>query len=290
MYIPEKQLNIEHVQGHLPISIGTALAIQRLFGMDDDGQKSGTYTDQSKTLTDLWVNIDTVCRNLLNSIPDHRGLVIDETHLAQELLYEIDRIVDIVRALKPNLVVTFYKADYKGLEATYPHAKHRTLTTDSQKSYKRVQDLVTGEIHTYLNNPKESAFKYTYFPSEIRSTKVLGGKTVILTHVPLDLFSRHYFGSLSLLESHTGAFKPRAMWYTKFYNGRELASIPFLPSTLQIFGDSTTFSPQPMKLRQALVSLSQKNGWHVLTTGDRIKRSITDIPDKVIVESLKAFF
>lgn len=290
MYIPEQELSIDHVQGHLPISIGTALGLQRLFGMDDDGQKNGNYEDQSKGLTDLWINVDTLCRNLFNSIPDHRALVVNELLLARELLYEIDRIVDIVKALKSNLVVSFYTAGYKDLATRYPHAKLRTLSTDQQKSYKRVQDMVVGELHKYLSNPQESSFRYHHFPNEIKSNKVLAGKTAIMTHVPLDLLSRHYFGSLALLESHTGVLKPRSLWYTKFYNGRELNSIPFLHSTLQIFGDSSMFSPQPIKLRQALVTLSQKNGWHVLTTGERIKRSIADIPDRQTAESLKVFF
>src|SRR5690606_41550980 len=67
------------------------------------------------------------------------------------------------------LVVSFYTAGYKDLATRYPHAKLRTLSTDRQKSYKRVQDMVVGELHKYLSNPQESSFRYHYFPNEIKS-------------------------------------------------------------------------------------------------------------------------
>ena len=98
---------------------------------------------------------------------------------------------------------------------------------------------------------------------------------LILTNYAIDLLQRYKFTSLSLLESHTGAVKPPAMWYTKLNNGKELTTIPFDRMTIQMFGDgSNLFSPFPIKIRRTMLTISEKNKWTPMTTKAYILDSV----------------
>ncbi|MNZ57992.1 hypothetical protein D3C78_759890 [compost metagenome] len=91
----------------------------------------------------------------------------------------------------------------------------------------------------------------------------------------MDLLQRYKFSSLTLLESHTGAAKPPALWYTKLTNGKELEHIPFDRMTLQFFGDNgNLFTGYPIKFRRIMLDIAKKNRWTALTTKDYIIQSV----------------
>lgn len=281
----------ERAMGYLPLSIGTALALQGLFGMEtDDEQRLERRTPKPpiERITDVWINLNTVYRNLVNAIAQNQHLLIPDAALAQELFVEIERIFQVLHDAAPRVKVQLYYCDRLAIERDYPHARLRKPSTDLQRSNEALREKVLDILLRATDDPNWN-YPFTRYKSEIRAQHDLAPRAAILTHSAIDLLARRFFGDLVLVESHTGAIKPRNLWYTKFHNGRTLERIPFLISMLQVFGDSDTFSPQPMGLRRALLELAQTHNWSTLTTLDKIRANVNQLTDVQVKEDLQKF-
>jgi hypothetical protein len=110
---------------------------------------------------------------------------------------------------------------------------------------------------------------------------------MMLTHYAYDLVNYRDFNKLVLLESHTGAIKERAQWYSKYYNGRELAMIPFREDFLQVFGDNEHFRPMDIRLRKDLIEIAIQYKWSSISTTDKILYGINQMKNPYYKEILK---
>lgn len=86
--------------------------------------------------------------------------------------------------------------------------KFREDSTTNQKVYSTLRDETIRLLYKKVNN------YFKVFLDTIEPEK--RSKALIITHMAYDLLSYKDFAVLDLLESHTGALKPRNLWSTKY--------------------------------------------------------------------------
>ena len=267
------------------VSIGTDLALEsiRLGGKPqyDDARIAPDPVDLSK-YDELWVNTLTLFRNLVGSVPsEYSGMKMDPPDAAEYLVQEMDVIRDVIRmSSEKEVKVVFYTSSYTGLPKRFPHAKLMVDTTDKQKAYTALMKASVNALYKQHSVPNMK-----HFALELKTPE--RPRCLILTHYAFDLLSHSAFKSMALLESHTGVVKDRSLWYTKFRDGASLARIPFNHLFIQIFGDRLLFSPQPKKVKDAIIELSEKYNWTYSTTDERIKLGLSMMKDAYASEVLK---
>ena len=273
----------EREMGQYPLSVATSLALESATGIHPEVQHKEIPIKQIRL---FWVNVRTLFRNMMGSLSkdDQGGVVAEE--LAKAILEEMDQIVAIVKEHSGSLTkVVFYVSDYASLEVRYRKAVPRMDNTPKQKEYTAIQTQTIGFIQKWYDKER-APYELKFFRLKLENSDK-NMKAMILTHYAFDLCSRREFEDLVLLESHTGAVKKYAQWYTKYTGGKELSMIPFREDFLQVFGDSETFRPMDIKLRKDLIEVATKYGWTPVTTRDKIVFSIEQIKNPYARDILK---
>lgn len=256
-------MTVERTLGVLPISIATSLALEGLLNIHPDLPKSKVRPVDSIRI--LWINLSTLVRNIYNSYPSEVKSKLTTDDLVDILSYEVSYIDGLISSeTKDSVNVVFYKCSYNSLVKYLPTVTPRKYTP-AQLVYKTIHDSVLKSIPSFLDG-----IDYREYDVSIKGSS----KSVILTHMPIDLLSYYNFGSLQLLESHTGKLKPKNTWGGKL-GGMASEKTPFNGFTMQVFGDGgglVTF--MSLKHRRAVVDMAEKDSWTVVTTPARIKMSI----------------
>lgn len=208
---------------------------------------------------------------------------IPPEQIANALKEEMDMIPTITREVAPLVKVRYYINELIGLESLYPGARLRVENTPKQKEFRVLQDTVLEGFLDHAEQIGISLYVRTITPE-------LPTKSLMLTHMPYDLLSRKHFADLDLVESHTGAIKKYAQFYTKFFDGKNLPMIPFREDMIQIFGDKETFQPLQSRFRRATVELALKDRWTPVTTTDKIKFGVKtlDPETKALMQRIMA--
>jgi len=248
--------------GQYPLSIATSLALESAAGIHPELPQTPSNPPLRK-YEELWVNARTLFRNFLGALDKQTVQGVQAPDIAQALFGEMETIVDLVDSITDGRCkVVFYLSNYAGLNTRFRHAVLRMDSTQRQKEYTAIQTQ-TMELMLH-QQPK--AFKG--FHLKIRPDKPVNA--MIITHYAYDLSAHDQFTKLTLLESHTGAIKEFAQWYTKYYDGKALSMIPFREDFLQLFGDAETFRPFDIKLRKELIEIATKYNWTAVTTKAKI--------------------
>lgn len=258
--------------GQYPLSIATSLALEGLAGIHEDHPE-----DKAPLLkyTAVWVNLRTLYRNFIGSLDKVLGEMMDPVEAAEAISEEMERITEIVRDINQHCTVHFYVSNFDSMERTYPKATIRMDNTVKQKAYTTMQTQGIRELLAHHKGaPNLSVFKrkLEYNKSELPTV-------ALLTHFAYDLLSAKIFKRMDLIESHTGVIKPRALWYTKFYQGKELVMIPFREDMLQIFGDNETFHPWAIGARKQIIDIAKEYSWSQVTTTDRMRMTLGFMKD-----------
>lgn len=264
---------LERTKGLYPISVATSLALESLFNIHPDITHEVPPHGQ---MNRFWINLRTMYRNIMGAVPSDVVSEIDPRAVAQVMFEEMEYIQDLFQEQTHVVEVQYYFCNYRNLEKRFPLAHVRFDRTEKQKHHTRHQ-LMTMEhlfkrIAPYQTKDHELVRLYE---EKIKSPYPAKAHTVFLTHLAIDLLEAQQFGQVHLIESHTGAYKPRSLWYTKLYDGKHLSMIPFIPVFLQIFGDTTMFSPHPdKKLKSDLIELAKKYHWTPTSTTALIRHSL----------------
>ena len=258
-------------KGAAPLSIGTSLALEGLAGF-------GEYPSEKPPIDqhdELWVNLRTLYRNCFSAIPTVSRGQLQAKWLLDGLLEDARILVSTLenRSSRP-FSVHFYFCDYSDLERQFPNAKHRKLRTAKQEIDRAVEMETYKLFYKARNTPNDLSLRHY----DTRMTD-RGEKTLVLTHLPLDLLWRNQCRQLNLLESHTGIIKPKAMWYTKLTNGVNLTRIPFNGLSLQVFGENLLFSAQPLGIKNRILELAEQDQWTSVTTDERVRASLKKLYD-----------
>lgn len=268
------QILAERKKDNLPISVGTSLAIEAL--------------KENQRYESIWINVRTLYRNILHSVEDtDKRALFTARGNREEAAVAIGKVISQEKEIIQNYLngrvdgVRLYLLGYKDLEKKFPNAKLKIPTTDNQKGYWGLMDSVIDEV---LGVDYDQEIRWDK-GSELEGEPT---RSVIITNHPVDLLSRTKFRDLRLLESHTGAVKPKSQWYTKLSDGKELKNIPFNRFTIQVFGDGPfQFERWNIKFRNAILLLAHDNRWGPVTTLDRIRFCLDRMRDRFSGEMLK---
>ena len=271
----------ERQTGQFPLSIATSLALESANGIHPE-----MSVDRAPVLAyrEFWVNIRTLFRNLLGAMDARSAGIARPEPLGDAIIQEMEAIARIIADASHGMThVVFYVSEYKDIERKYPLGNVRRDNTERQKEYTANQEQTIQYVLDHTTNSEP--YKVLVFDLHIKP--LTQASTLIMTHYPFDLVSQKNFGELVLLESHTGAIKKRALWYTKYMNGNDLSMIPFNEGFLQVFGDAETFRPMDVRVRRELVELASKNRWNATTTMEKIKYNLNSMQNKYAAEVVK---
>lgn len=260
---------IERAKGTLPISVGTALAIEVL-----PGTKMYKYHA-------LLINLRTVIRNARQA---YEGDVLPTSkELFTACKEDIVGIAEAIVAMKIRTVLElkFYYPSYRSLARLFPHAKLVDVQkngTDKQKAIykleKEVADLLLKEFGKAITEVDSKVPQFS-------------GDALIITHHPVDLVTTESYSRLYLLESHTGNIKNYTLTYSKLTGSDKFNNIPLNSTTIQVFGDkSANFYSQSLGLKNTLKQLADAAHWSTASTPSMIARSIRSLensPEKDIL-------
>ena len=270
-----------------PLSIGTGIAFESLFDgylPPYDPERVIPPHVSINSFQEMWINVSTLFRNMVGSVAGNDITVARPSEYKDGLLAEIE----IIKGLLANegggvCKPVFYYCSYK---RAYTHVPHKAImlrmdTTDKQKLYSKT---LMATMQLLLNDQPE----IRKLDSELLPDSHVTG--LLLSHVALDLLSYNHFNKLSLLESHTGIIKNRAMWYTKFQNGKDLNMIPFIRKLLYIFGDSEIYRSMDISLRRTIIEIANKGKWTALTTEAKVMQDLdTHMRDRYLYLMILSF-
>ncbi len=248
-----------------PVSVGTGLSLETVFDPVQDVIDPERKVPNKVNISQynlFIINVSTLLRNLLNSLPSGGLLTIDRKDILDTLLDEIS-FIDNYCSLN-GVVVKFYINTYLSIKKTYEGKdKLRIPTTDKQR--------FTEEVINYCLDKLYKEDEITVFPNEIvynhRET------ALIMTHVPYDLLSHRHFSKLDLLESHTGVVKTKKDWNTKYYPlpNKDMSFLPFVEGFLVVFGDHVMFKPDSIQKREELYNALKAKKVHPLMSEETIR-------------------
>ena len=270
--------------GAFPLSIATSIAFEHLMGVASEANPEpkpnavGNYRQ-------MWINIKTLYRNMLGSVPREKMDKPDEKDLSDFIITEMETIVRIINEYSNGTCrPVFFVSNYDFGFWKYGQAQLRMDNTDKQKfftqQYKNAVKLVLK------HGPVEGADLYV-FDRKLKPPKK--EKSIILTHIAYDLVSSDAFGGLDLLESHTGAIKGKDRWYTKYHDGKELEFIPFVDILLPVFGDSETFRPMLKSAREDIIEIAKRYNWSSVTTREKIMYGINTLKNQYLIDVIHSF-
>lgn len=269
----------------LPVSIGTSLIA------DGPAANPSMWNDV------LFVNLLTLSRNVIQSIPAAEQHNLKADDVVEVILAEMDVLIQAVPQLNPNTVAEFYLPDYKKIYLDFPMAKPREFNTKNKIFVQTMMLTVRDKLEDLLDktNKERQAQGRPLLPVRIIRGWELekdNRSVSLLTSFPTDLLSQYRFPKMNLVESHTGAVKLRRSWNTKlnYHKKEDIENMPFNKFTLQVFGDNVFFIQQNLTVKRLVVKMSQDNHWTVMTTDSTIRNSIRKLKHKADQDALLQFF
>lgn len=269
-----------------PLSVATSLALESIFEAPGPSIDPERVIPQKVNIFDyneFWLNLSTLTRNILGSLPREDSSRVFPGELADVLDGEVEMIQFITSQQSYNKTTPiFYVSNYQDMQTSYPHSVLRMDRTDNQKQYRSLHNK-TIELFLKKNEGSDAIkiFKRNLTPSN-RPT------ALIMTHMAYDLVSYKAFSKLDLIESHTGILKSKALWYTKYQDGKNLPVMPFEVGLMQVFGDKETFAIKDIKLKKAMIELAQQNQWTAVTSREKIFFDLDKLKNPYHAEIVKS--
>ena len=241
-----------------PVSIGTGLALETIFEPQEpvyDDSRIVPDRPPPQTYTEVLINLSTIARNLISSVPTKDLLFITKNQVLDVFLEEVNYLSTIFQMNETP--VQFYVHSYAYPRHTYKD-KMRVATTDIQTKQ--------FSFTEYCLKHASAQDDTLSFSKNIKTSS--SSTALILTHVPWDLLSYGNFKRLDLLESHTGTIKTRSEFNTKYMKlgNNDMSFLPFMEYLLSVFGDHVMFKPSTTKDRARVYEDMVKKGVHPLMT------------------------
>lgn len=254
-------VNDREVGDILPISIGTALAIEVLL--------TGGKPPQADF---LFMNIRTLYRNYHGSYKAPYLIAIKD--FTNDFIEELKLILDTVEfTITGNVLPVLYTTTGEALKSTMPHAKLKIPSTTLQIKYSKL------ELYVVTAAAKKLKDKLTVFDLLLEGNN---STSLIISNYPLDLLSYHKFRKLGLLESHTGVIKLKNEWISKLTKNDDYKNLPFNIMTIQILGDGVQIKTIGLKIVKSLIALATDNRWSAATTIAKVKFDLRKLKDPLL--------
>ena len=242
------------------VSIGTGLLLESIFDVKDryDSDREIPNKIDIEQYDYHIYNLHTIVRNVLNSLPkpndgllekDLKNFVIDDINMINSY-YEDSECI-------PVIGLNNYDKLYKEFN------KH--------KEFKATKNLISLlELNQWIKDTKFD--KVRGIEMSILPSKNMDKYNVLIT--TSYLLDNHIYGVCDLLESHTGVFKSKHKWNTKYHNvgKHDLSHLPYDKNLHKILGDKTYVAPIKLSLRMKLLEIAEK--WNTRTTTSRIREAL----------------
>lgn len=249
---------LEREVGELPLSVPTSVAFENLF--QGPLKRDAIYINVRVLFRNMWGSVDPI-KKLRISADTFASAIEEEMRFLHSFILEKS-----LGQVKPF----FYHCGYNDLGRKLPHGIIRIAGTEKQKEYLNAEQKTMNLILA-----KSQQLGLLKFQTQISGQ----GHVILFTHSPIDLLFNNFY-SVLLLESHTGTIKGPRDWYTKLTNGRSLPPMPFNKFTVQIFGDNNTYlAAMPVKIKQIILDMVEKDHWNAITSMDKIRMSINKLRD-----------
>jgi len=273
------QILLTRTTGGFGLSIGTSLAIESIFGLQEDSyDKTRTFNRVDiNSYSFYYFNIYTLVRNIYTALESKKlNVLLDrnghERDVIQVVLSEVAILEQLFRNLNCKLV--YFLPDYSKvsnkvfMNALKKLSKKDKMHINTINMIGKITDLLEKENVNFLSDTHK-----------LEKTK---DKVLITTHISPDLLCYKFVPNLELLESHTGVVKTRKEWNTKYPRSTALGRdrLPFNEILLRLIGDNLIF-PKPMSdYKSEITAISEKYKWTPLTTEEKVianLKSNTDI-------------
>ena len=269
---------LDRVLGLTGMSIATSLALEGFTHTGEYSDRTGKVPVNDYNL--VLLNVRTIIRNGINAFASKDQLLLSSKLIYEVVVDDIEQFIFTLAEVNIDIDVRPYICLFNKLDKMYPEANLKEPTSNKQKLLHAIEaDVIKRLIDTKFKNL-------------IVTESQLSAETnsAILTHMPIDLIWRYNFPKLDLLESHTGLIKDKTKWWTKLATVKKDGPvIPFDIMMLQVFGDGSLFNPAPIGIRRSILEISNKRGWHGLTTISKIKQDIKLSGDKELYEFISKF-
>jgi hypothetical protein len=247
----------EMVIGGFGCSIGTDIMLESLFtptGSRIDKDRKVPNDIRIDNFEKHYFNIYTIARNCLHAHTDNatRSAIVNDSTLMDIVINEINIIASL-----------------------YSDTKCKPVLFAPGKAYDVVMKKMNIENHTmnnkllvlmnYVNHFIKSK-KYDIAMDVVANTYKLppsSKNTLITTHISVDLLNINKVINLALLESHTGKYKDKKLFYTKYHKlgTNTLTIFPYIEELVYILGERTIVLPKKLKLRRKLYNLAIEKKW-----------------------------
>lgn len=235
--------------GEYPLSIGTSICFESLKNGDSELTK-----EKRASVKRILISVDTLIRNLAGACRNDR---LRTGEYVTYLLQEMELIEELAEKLPRKPSVLFYHAVFNNLEKRFPQALFREKT-DKKLEYDYTVEKIVSRLMEQTEIKTGDYFDMSFGVDSNESA-------ILISHRAPELLRFIDFDNMALLESHTGALKQRANWYTKFTDGKSLPPMPFCHGTLTICGDSNIFKHRA-PARKFLISVATAYKWRGNTT------------------------
>lgn len=282
MQLDDNIVHTEVTHGQYQVSIGTSLAFETLFGINENIVPTNPlpYTRYRYVI----INIKTLIRNIYGAVQKELKAEWAAPRYFEKLMKELELIPMILDDQSHGaLKVVYYLPTYRSIQRAFPNAilKQPSKKAVGRQHYEAVEQYCVARV-----NAAALRGELTIAQVDVELPPI-DERSVIITHLPIDLLSLND-GMVDLIETHTGVIKTKTEWHTKL-NGKGLERIPFERWSIQWFGDGKMFSGMPPKYRQAVLEFAEKNRWNQTTTNRLIKAQMNRFPDKDIRNELMKF-
>lgn len=252
-------------KGDIPISIGTAIALECLFGINRERETPKGQLDPYMYYDHVSINMCTLMRNIISSMKPEDIQNTTERRFRETLVNEMNIIEQAcLEHGNGRITCSFYYNSYKHLKKFLKDANLKTKFTTKQLIQHELENRIPLQI-----NPRE--FPYDFTNLEITRGK---RKNLLLTHYPVDLllFKNDV---CDLLESHTGRIKKKNEFNSKLKFAND--ETPFNKYTIQIFGDkSGQIVPMDSKTRAAVLEFFKKSNMSKLIDDKRFIKAMKE--------------
>lgn len=274
----------EREMGNGLISIGTSIAVDAL---NPNNVLLPDENAASHAITRVMFNITTLIRNYFASMTKEQYQVTDANEAYQDLVQEIERVEQSVKAIPKKTELVWYWQDARLLEMEFPNVEFKTPTTDRQIEEAKRWNVLTEALYEYLSGqrvPQAVTVQTLVYENDAHVFYDIGREpkreleTVgIITHEPHHLLWESKYKKLFLVESHTGSIKSTATFYTKLATLKKGERMPFNKVSLVMFGDNVHFKPVGIKIRRELLEIAERKKWSLVTSTNGMYLGIKDL-------------
>jgi len=245
---------VDREQGEYPLSIPTSILLETLFMGLEPYHPEDSPPPPVPNLSNYdnhYFSIATMVRNLVNAVGVSSFDAIENSikDVAEAILEEISVIEEVYRSMGSGCVPIFY------------HHRHGMVLKDNNPNlhFRRLRgkqyrvERFANMISTYVVEHSEHLMVHNQF-------KKNNSSILITTHYPIELLDHQRFGKMDLIESHTGVWKERYKWYTKYVYYKEdarYARLPFNKWLLYLLGDKITIQPEKKTFRKKILDMAE---------------------------------